>query len=79
VRDAVTTDPRQVRQVLLGVTGTTDQGFQLLRDEACLDLLNQYRPGQADPAGFLDGAGSAAAQGWLDHARADLQAQLGDL
>lgn len=76
VQDAVTTDPRQVRRLLLGVTTDTDEGLRLLSDADCLDLLNQYRAGQADPVGPADGAPGAAAQGWLAQARVYLHTRL---
>lgn len=79
VQDAVTTDPRQVCQVVLGVTADVHDGLRLLRDEACLALLNQYKPGQADPAGPPGRGGSAGARAWLDDARAYVNANLGDL
>lgn len=79
VQDAVTTDTRQVRQVLVGVTADGDDGLRLLRDEECLELLNQYRPGQADPVGPLGNGDGTAARAWLGHARALLQANLAEL
>lgn len=79
VQDAVTTDTRQVRQVLVGVTADGDDALRLLRDEECLESLNQYRPGQADPIGPLGHGDSTAARAWLDNARAFLQGNLGEL
>lgn len=79
VQDGVTTDPRQVCQVLLGATTDRDEGLQLLRDEACLALLNRYKPGQADPAGPPGRGGPAAAKAWLDDVRAYVNANMGDL
>ncbi|TVQ86388.1 MAG: hypothetical protein EA400_13175 [Chromatiaceae bacterium] len=46
---------------------------------ACLDLLNQFRPGEADPAGPPDGATGTPTRGWLDQARAHLRDRLDDL
>ena len=78
VRDAVTTDARQVRQTVVGVT-SDGADIVLLRDEGCLELLNQFKPGQVDPpASQLDPA-PAAAQSWFDEARTYVQAHLAEL
>jgi ERCC4-related helicase len=79
LHDAVTTDPRQVSQVLIGVTADSDGRLQLLRDSECLKLLNQFKPSQADPAGLPAQDCLEAAGIWLRDARVYVNANIGSL
>lgn len=79
IQDAVTTEARQVRRVLVGVTVDDDRNLRLLRDEDCLDHLNRFRPGQTDPTGSPGAGGIEGAQAWLDSARGFMNAHKQEL
>jgi hypothetical protein len=68
-QDAVTSQSGQVRQVIAGVTANDAGELVLLRDEEILGMLNQRKPGQADPERGSTHPTGEAVSAWLDAAR----------
>ena len=67
--DAVTSQSRQVRQVIAGVTANPAGEMALLSDEHVLEILNQHKFGPAEPASDATRRSPEALTRWLDAAR----------